>query len=206
MRIELLNVNDHCLEILKILLRDESLGADLDPKNIARRTDGFSGSDLKRRFRPLKHGSRVLMARFADLCVSAALDAVKEHVVVPWSKPPPENLVEGTIVSDTKVSQSAQTPSTASNTAEDDVVPPPAVAPRILYLRHFTKALKEITPSSSSEGSGTLADLKKWNEEFGEGRSNKKRQQVWGKGLFGFTEKASKSEDGRVVSVDSVQP
>ncbi|KAJ6547501.1 hypothetical protein B0H19DRAFT_1212058 [Mycena capillaripes] len=175
-------------EILKILLRDETLGPDLDPKNIAKKTDGFSGSDLK------------------HLCVSAALDAVKEHVVVPWSKPAPENSVDGAVISDTEVSHSAKTPSAMSNTAADDVVPPPpAIAPRILHLRHFIRALKEITPSASSETSGTLADLKKWNEEFGEGRSNKKRQQVWGKGLFGFTEKAGGSEDGRVVPADSVQ-
>jgi hypothetical protein len=56
---------------------------------------------------------------------------------------------------------------------------------RVLSLRHFTKALKEIIPSSS-ESLGSLADLRKWNEEFGEGRADRKRQQVWGKGTFGF--------------------
>lgn len=153
-----------------------------------------------------------------DLCVSAALDAVKERVVVPWastSKPTPPDSSDGTVASDATVSpptDSAETPAAASVEAEneslpsaaDDVVPPPAVVPRILYLRHFTKALKEITPSSS-EVLGSLADLRKWNEEFGEGRGNKKRQQVWGKGLFGFTEKTKNSESGRVVPMDGGQ-
>jgi len=188
-------------KILKILLRDETLGSDLDPKSIAKKTGGFSGSDLK------------------HLCVSAALDAVKEHVIVPWSStsgPTPQDSSDGAVVSDSKVSHSTdsvETPAAVSmeagnetlfNSAADDVVPPPAIAPRILYLRHFNKALKEITPSSS-EVLGTLADLKKWNEEFGEGRSNKKRHQVWGKGLFGFTERTRKSADGRVVPADGGQ-
>ncbi|WVQ83506.1 hypothetical protein IAT38_005647 [Cryptococcus sp. DSM 104549] len=52
--------------ILQILLRDETLGEDVDLDRIAKETDGFSGSDLK------------------HLCVSAAISAVKETVSVPW--------------------------------------------------------------------------------------------------------------------------
>ncbi|KAJ7046720.1 hypothetical protein C8F04DRAFT_207153 [Mycena alexandri] len=185
--------------ILRILLRDETLGPDLDPKGIAQKTESFSGSDLK------------------HLCVSAALDAVKEHVVVPWSstsKPPVQESSDGEAVSDATAPQSAEPadhpiatsipPDGETSFSDADEVPPPAVAPRILYLRHFTKALKEITPSSSA-ASGSLADLKKWNEEFGEGRS-KKRQQVWGQGRFGFTEKKSNtSDDVRVVPAEHGQ-
>ena len=50
---------------------------------------------------------------------------------------------------------------------------------RVLRLRNFLKALKEITPSSSSESLGSLSELRKWNEEFGEGRKDKERQ-AWG--------------------------
>ncbi|KAJ7109306.1 hypothetical protein C8R44DRAFT_802169 [Mycena epipterygia] len=182
-------------EILKILLRDETLGSDLDPKSLAKKTESFSGSDLK------------------NLCVSAALDAVKEHVVVPWaseSKPTPQNSSDDSVVLDATSSHQTDSPAveaksdTSANDSTVDDVPPPTTAPRILRLRHFTKALKEITPSSS-EVLGSLADLRKWNEEFGEGRGNKKRQQVWGKGRFGFTEKANTSQDGRVVSTDGGQ-
>lgn len=36
------------IEILRILLRDEVLGHDVTVEELAKRTDGFSGSDLKR--------------------------------------------------------------------------------------------------------------------------------------------------------------
>ncbi|KAJ6630739.1 hypothetical protein B0H10DRAFT_1982677 [Mycena sp. CBHHK59/15] len=161
----------------------EDFGSDLDPKSIAKKTESFSGSDLK------------------HLCVSAALDAVKENVVVPWSSDAatlPVDSVESPSAVSSKESE------TSSIGSKDGDVPPPATAPRILHLRHFTKALKEITPSSS-EVLGSLADLRKWNEQFGEGRGSKKRQQVWGKGRFGFTEKTSSSEDGRVLPTDAGQ-
>ncbi|CAE7168469.1 unnamed protein product [Rhizoctonia solani] len=48
--------------ILRIMLKEEDLAADVDVPTLAKRTDGFSGSDLK------------------NLVVAAALDAVKEKV------------------------------------------------------------------------------------------------------------------------------
>ena len=38
-----------CSEILKILLREEKLDADMDIRQLAKQTEGFSGSDLKRK-------------------------------------------------------------------------------------------------------------------------------------------------------------
>ena len=49
-----------------------------------------------------------------------------------------------------------------------------AAQKRILQPHNFTKALKEITPSAS-ESPGTPPDLRKWNDEFGEGRKRKKQ-------------------------------
>ena len=71
---------------------------------------------------------------------------------------------------------------------------------RTIHLRHFTKALKEITPSSS-ESLGSLADLRKWNEQFGEGQREKRRIQVWGKGKFGFVDTSfgAGQDEGRVA-------
>jgi hypothetical protein len=70
---------------------------------------------------------------------------------------------------------------------------------RILRLQNFTKALKEITPSSS-ETLGSLAELRKWNDEFGEGRRDKRRKQVWGKDRFGFSDTGDRRGDaGRVL-------
>lgn len=70
---------------------------------------------------------------------------------------------------------------------------------RVLTLSHFAQAFKEITPSSS-ETLGSLGDLRRWNEEFGEGRKDKRKRVIWGKGRFGFNEQGLvDGEDGRVV-------
>lgn len=82
-------------------------------------------------------------------------------------------------------------------------VPDPSQQLRIISLRHFQKALKEITPSSS-ESLGSLAELRKWNEEFGEGGRSRKRK-VWGRGQFGFIEdpRSSEKDEGKMVSFTS---
>jgi SpoVK/Ycf46/Vps4 family AAA+-type ATPase len=183
-------------EILKILLRDEMLAPEIDLRALAMKTESFSGSDLK------------------HLCVSAALDAVKENVQVPW-KPdvlkissaselitPPEvaslDTASASQISGTETRTETQADAQEPSLEEPAVEPSPHV--RVIYARHFTKALKEITPSSS-ESLGSLADLRKWNEEFGEGRKDKKRHQVWGKGRFGFINKTVPTqEDGRVTA------
>lgn len=118
---------------------------------------------------------------FVDLCVSAALAAVKEGVNLPWN-----------------ASSDAASPGSPLDTT------PPLINSRIIHPRHFTKALKEITPSSS-ETLGSLADLRKWNEQFGEGRKDKRRMQVWGKGRFGFTDATVEVDEGRVVEHQSVE-
>jgi hypothetical protein len=125
---------------------------------------------------------------FLDLCVSAALDAVKENVSVPWvverSKGP---LSKST-------SQINDVDGEGTTQASED--PASTTQRRILRPHNFAKALREITPSAS-ESLGTLADLRRWNDEFGEGRKRKK--QVWGKDRFGFTRQWGREEDGRVA-------
>ncbi|TRM57547.1 hypothetical protein BD626DRAFT_464684 [Schizophyllum amplum] len=205
-------------EILKILLRDETLGADVATDLLAKRTESFSGSDLK------------------HLCVSAALDAVKETVTVPWSNTskPASEVREAEVVSQAEPSaEEASAPEPASaaepasqsgnaapesqsapeasstvepSTSKDPASSAPAIEekselpPRVLSLRHFEKAMREITPSSS-ESLGSLAELRKWNDEFGEGRKDRRRKQVWGKGSFGFTDRTREGEAGRVAPV-----
>ncbi|KAG6890467.1 hypothetical protein C0992_001514 [Termitomyces sp. T32_za158] len=180
----------YCAEILKILLRDESLAPDLDISALAKKTESFSGSDLK------------------HLCVSAALDAVKENIQLPWTTtssatPPSEEpsnhpASSSASGSDTPDASSSETPRAESLPVVIES-PTPEQPTRVLHLHNFAKALREITPSSS-ESLGSLAELRKWNEEFGEGNVNKKRQSFWGKGRFGFTDKAGKGdENGRIA-------
>ncbi|KAF8343940.1 uncharacterized protein EI90DRAFT_3027608 [Cantharellus anzutake] len=168
-------------EILKILLRDETLSRDVDLGALAKRTDAFSGSDLK------------------HLCIAAALDAVKENVDVPWAVP-------------------SRSPTPATKFENDQLVPdmktigPPHNAQgidpkeqhllsRTLSLRHFNKALREITPSAS-EALGTLVAIRKWNEEFGEG-SKGRRRRAWGD-RFGFSAIGATTSDS--TELNTVEP
>lgn len=80
-------------EILKILLRDESLAPEVDLKELAKKTESFSGSDLKRMSKLARcsvESCSDIVDCHPDLCVSAALDAVKENVTVPWAAAPAE--------------------------------------------------------------------------------------------------------------------
>ena len=127
-----------------------------------------------------------------DLCVSAALDAVKECVELPWSVPKPGSSPDAP-APEVQPSVNVENETGSSDDSSN-------AQPRVLLLRHFTKALKEISPSSS-ESLGTLTALRKWNEEFGEGRKDRRRKSIWGRGRFGFTDRdAVAVEEGRVVT------
>ena len=152
----------------------------------------------------------------SDLCVAAALDAVKENTQLPWSVPtdhrPPPTITPQSVVSaqgsptvphsiiertSEKFLEQDEAP---SEIVEPDATDKDSSAPRILRAYHFEKALKEITPSAS-EAIGTLADLRKWNDEFGEG-GRKRGKRIWG-GKFGFIldsqgDGSGSVEDGRV--------
>lgn len=182
--------------ILKILLRDENLASDVDLTVLAKRTESFSGSDLKRKC-GIFHYLDDINSSLQDLCVSAALDAVKERVDLPWTYTSSDT----TSALDHKPAQITA----PADVLDIDASRPSATEPyvRILSGHNFNKALKEITPSSS-EALGSLSDLRKWNDEFGEGKKAKKRQQVWGKDRFGFTDRVENiPEAGRIASIEA---
>jgi hypothetical protein len=156
---------------------------------------------------------------FTDLCVAAALDAVKAGVILPWgttkipaeatapvtpsastSDAPGEAATRVLIVEhngDAWDESPAPTSSTDTNSASPEPEPTPEHPLRVISLSNFEKALKEITPSSS-ESLGTLSELRKWNDEFGEGKREKKRN-MWGKGTFGFVEKGEGQGEIKIV-------
>ncbi|WWC68925.1 uncharacterized protein I206_102861 [Kwoniella pini CBS 10737] len=78
----------------------------------------------------------------------------------------------------------------ANEDAIDLDIPKPQ--PRILAWKHFKIALEEIRPSSSEEGS--LPELRKWSEQFGEGGTRKGRKSGFGKG-FGFGDEKPKDRE-----------
>ncbi|KAK4689733.1 hypothetical protein P7C73_g390, partial [Tremellales sp. Uapishka_1] len=192
-----------------------------------------------------------------DLCVGAALAAVKDIVKLPWSKetenpdsessagptPPPSgghkqaellvlapevdrrrrkvplarassctaemeslqvvsmsvasatepadsttaDLFDEEEYSQTELAHTAGAVPTENNTGDQ-----PA-AQRVLTARHFKQALEEIRPSSSEEG--TLPELRKWAEQYGEGGQRRGKKRGFGKG-FGFGDLQGKKESG----------
>ncbi|WVN90364.1 uncharacterized protein L203_105600 [Cryptococcus depauperatus CBS 7841] len=78
----------------------------------------------------------------------------------------------------------------------------PVVPKRVLHAKHFKTALEEIRPSASEEGS--LPELRKWAEQFGEGGKKRGKKSGFGKG-FGFGDEAVKDSEqgyGRVQQDD----
>jgi len=59
---------------------------------------------------------------------------------------------------------------------------------RVISPLNFEKALKEIAPPLLELLGRLSGELRKWNDEFGEGKREKWRN-MWGKGSFGFVEK-----------------
>lgn len=168
-----------------------------------------------------------------DLCVAAALDAVKAGVTLPWGAT--ETPVEGTpastpstvdisageagaripvIESDIDAQPTTEDPAfesvtespspSASSSPDETTEALPEHIPRVISLSNFEKALKEITPSSS-ESLGTLSELRKWNDEFGEGKREKRRN-MWGKGSFGFVEKGEGRGEIKVAASAGGEP
>lgn len=132
------------------------------------------------------------------MCVSAALHAVKEHVKLPWVTPLSES------ENSAGISPLLDDPPIHTGDNLESAEKLTQGVARVLNSSHFAQALKEITPSSS-EALGTLSDLRKWNEEFGEGHKNKKRRLIWGKDRFGFNDKGPIEEEGRILPAPPVQ-
>lgn len=84
-----------------------------------------------------------------------------------------------------------------SEDAPEPAKPPPieeeqTVPKRVLMHKHFKTALEEIRPSASEEGS--LPELRKWAEQFGEGGKRRGKKSGFGKG-FGFSDEPVRDRD-----------
>lgn len=89
----------------------------------------------------------------------------------------------------TAETETAETNTTSASTA--------SIPTRTVTAAHFNTALNEIRPSSSEEG--TLPELRKWAELYGEGGREKGKKSGFGKG-FGFGDEplAKRKGYGRV--------
>ncbi|RMZ74353.1 mitochondrial AAA ATPase [Pyrenophora seminiperda CCB06] len=171
-------------EILRIHLKGEQLDGSVDLDDIAKRTPFYSGSDLK------------------NISVSAALACVKEEN---------EQVVKAAteIVAGNDVMAATFEPTTSSPESTTVEQPPQPKAAlhlipgqsynfpekRVLHARHFDKALQEIS-ASISENMSSLNAIKKFDEQYGDHKGNKRRKD------FGFGVMGERNENAaRVASL-----
>jgi SpoVK/Ycf46/Vps4 family AAA+-type ATPase len=179
-------------EILRIHLRGEQLDESVDLADIAKRTPFYSGSDLK------------------NIAVSAALACVKEEneqaaIAAAKATAEPESESEPTSSSDSELRPGPSATSTSSTSSQQPSTPPKPphlvrgqnyIFPekRILHSRHFDKALQEIS-ASISEDMSSLSAIKKFDEQYGDRKGNKRRKD------FGFGMLAERNESAARVRI-----
>ncbi|CAE6439679.1 unnamed protein product [Rhizoctonia solani] len=129
--------------ILTILLKDEQLEPDVNLPDLARQTENYSGSDLK------------------NVCIKAAFESVKDMWNVSWADRKGKKAKPNSPGAP-KYDKPLPTP---DNSSAQSGTP---VNSRKLAKRHFELALKEIRASTSDKQS-SLAELRRWNEQFGSG-------------------------------------
>ncbi|XP_021274759.1 spastin isoform X2 [Herrania umbratica] len=131
--------------ILKTLLAKEKV-EELDFKELATMTEGYSGSDLK------------------NLCVTAAYRPVRELIQQ-------ERLKD---LEKKKREEAGKSSEDASETKEGDKEER-VITLRPLNMEDMRRAKNQVAASFASEGS-IMGELKQWNDLYGEGGSRKKQQ------------------------------
>lgn len=132
-------------KILRTLLSKEKV-EDLEFKEIATMTEGYSGSDLK------------------NLCVTAAYRPVRELIQQERVKRDKEK-------KQIDEAQSSEDASASEGETKEKIV----ISLRPLNMEDFRQAKNQVAASFSSEGS-IMAELKQWNDLYGEGGSRKREQ------------------------------
>ncbi|KAL0403193.1 UNVERIFIED_CONTAM: Spastin [Sesamum radiatum] len=131
--------------ILRTLLSKEK-AEDIDFKELAVMTEGYSGSDLK------------------NLCVTAAYRPVRELIQQEREKDKEKKQRD-------KEGQSSEDASAPKEETKEEKV----ISLRPLNMEDMRQAKNQVAASFASEGS-VMAELKQWNELYGEGGSRKKQQ------------------------------
>ncbi|KAL6508381.1 hypothetical protein OROHE_021923 [Orobanche hederae] len=133
-------------KILRTVLSKEKV-EHLDFKELAAMTEGYSGSDLK------------------NLCVTAAYRPVRDFIQQEREKDKKKKQKDD----EGKSSEDASS-ATLEETKEEKVI-----SLRPLNMEDMRQAKNQVAASFASEGS-VMAELKQWNELYGEGGTRKKKQ------------------------------
>lgn len=135
--------------ILKTLLAKEKVD-DLNFKELATMTEGYSGSDLK------------------NLCVTAAYRPVRELIQQERQKDMEKKRK-------TEEGKSTEEASDSKEEGKEEVKEERVIILRPLNMEDMKQAKNQVAASFASEGS-VMSELKQWNDLYGEGGSRKKQQ------------------------------
>lgn len=138
--------------ILKTLLAKEKV-ENLDFKELATMTEGYSGSDLK------------------NLCVTAAYRPVRELIQQERLKDMESKKKEEAGKSTEESEKNAEESSDSKEENKEEQV----IVLRPLNMEDMRQAKNQVAASFAAEGS-IMSELKQWNELYGEGGSRKKQQ------------------------------
>jgi len=132
------------LKILKVILKNEDLSPSVDLNEIAKLTEGYSGSDIN------------------SLCIAAAYQPIREFLKK--EKKQKESAEQSSNLT------TAEKNETTKEQAPEERETPPL---REMIMSDFVNAMKEIS-ASVSENAHAISELRKWNELYGEGGNRKK--------------------------------
>lgn len=136
------------LEILKVHLKGETMEG-IDLTDLARRTNNFSGSDLK------------------NLAVSAALASLKDIIPDMWNskktlKAKGKDSTNDAKEDDEKKEDAEDDEDSDSDSDDDDT---PEIAPRILRPIHFKAAFEQVSATCSRD-MASVQKLRNWAAQF----------------------------------------
>ncbi|XP_028804813.1 uncharacterized protein LOC114759742 [Neltuma alba] len=145
-------------KILRTLLAKEKVDDEVDFKELATMTEGYTGSDLK------------------NLCTTAAYRPVRELIQKERLKTLKKK--QKAAYKDVQGRQGEE--STVENApdagnAQEEVEQERVIVLRPLNMEDFREAKNQVAASFASEGAG-MNELKQWNDLYGEGGSRKKQQ------------------------------
>ncbi|XP_061988934.1 uncharacterized protein LOC133707382 isoform X2 [Rosa rugosa] len=141
--------------IMRTLLSKEKVDDQLDFKELATMTEGYSGSDLK------------------NLCTTAAYRPVRELIQAERQK----DLEKKKRAAERQNQQDAseeRNPEAVSDTKEEQKEAR-VITLRPLNMEDFRQAKNQVAASFAAEGA-SMNELKQWNDLYGEGGSRKKEQ------------------------------
>ncbi|KAK7251380.1 hypothetical protein RIF29_34524 [Crotalaria pallida] len=141
-------------KILRTLLAKEQVDGEVDFKELAIMTEGYTGSDLK------------------NLCTTAAYRPVRELIqqerLKNMDKKQKDKAAKGQKDVEERNTQDAVV-------AEEEVKQERVITLRPLNMQDFKEAKNQVAASFSAEGAG-MSELKQWNDLYGEGGSRKQKQ------------------------------